>query len=286
VKQAQLAINSVSTGGKDLEERLAAYRSAGFANVEFCLPHVMDYLKQGHSVGDARRLLDQFGLRCIGGFEGSVACFGDPAGNGSVIANAELLAELGGSVLVVGTDGPQDVGAARDPLGRMAEVFAALARKVRATGVTLCIEFNWSPIVKSLRTAVEIARRSGASNVGVLFDPAHYHCTPTKFEMLTAESVPFIRHVHVDDMRDKPGELSHCNADRQLPGEGHLDLRMLFGAIERHGYRGYFSIEMFSDVLWAMPPTQAAKRMFDSLQPLCDEGAQAATTDAGQRNAH
>src|ERR1043166_3737531 len=218
MKQSQLAINSVSTCGKNPEQRLSAYRSAGFTNVEFCLPHV----KQGHTVAEVCRLPERYNLRCIGGFEGCVTCFGDPKANDGIVENAKLLRELGATMLVVGTDGPAEPGKDPDPLGRMADVFADLSRRIEATGVTLCIEFNWSPIVKSIRTAVEIARRTGANNVGGLFDPAHYHCTPTKFEMITRESVPFIRHVHVDDMRDKPAELSNCNADRVLPGKGHL----------------------------------------------------------------
>jgi hypothetical protein len=72
-----------------------------------------------------------------------------------------------------------------------------------------------------------VARRTGEDNVGVLFDAAHYHCTPTKFDQIDAENTPLVRHVHVDDMQDKPGELSHCNSDRVLPGEGCLDLPAL-----------------------------------------------------------
>ncbi len=156
-------------------------------------------------------------------------------------------------------------------LGELAGIFSELAGQIQDTGVNLCIEFNWSPIVKSLRTAAEIARRSGMNNVGVLFDPAHYHCTPTKFDQLNAENIALIKHVHVDDMRDKPGELSNCNSDRALPGKGCLELAALMGQIEKHGYRGYFSIEMFSDELWQMPVTQAAALMYDSLLPLCED---------------
>jgi len=181
-----------------------------------------------------------------------------------------LLEQLGARVLVVGTDGPNAGEEVADPLGELAAAFAEMGEAIRDTGVQLCIEFNWSPFVKSLRTAVEVARRSGASNVGVLFDPAHYHCTPSKFEQLTRESVPFIKHVHVDDMRDKPGEVSNCNSDRVLPGEGCLDLKALFGRLEEFGYTGFFSIEMFSDELWNLPAEDAAKAMFDSLLPLCD----------------
>ena len=274
MKRHQLAINSVSTSGDSLEERLDAYGEAGFTNVEFQLGHVKSYLAQGNSAGDARRLLDARGLRCIGGFECGLEAFSPEEqrtkNHALLVENARLIAELGGTNLVLGTDGPAGGNAVPDPLGALADAFAEVAEKIADTGVGLCIEFNWSPLVKSLRTAAEVARRSGARNVGVLFDPAHYHCTPSKFEQITAESVALIRHVHVDDMNDKPGELSNCNSDRALPGDGCLDLRALFGQIERHGYTGYFSIEMFSDALWALPPREAARQMYESLLPLCD----------------
>lgn len=272
MKKSQLAINSVSTRGT-LEENLAAYTAAGFPNVEFVLGPVKEYVTQ-HGVGAMRRLLDTHKLQCIGGFECVLECFSPPEqrerNHALIVQNARLLAELGGTNLVVGTDGPDNGASVTDPLGAIAEVFAQVGQQINGTGVNLCIEFNWSPIVKSLRAAAEIARRSGAANVGVLFDPAHYHCTPMKFAEINAENVAYIKHVHVDDMRDKPGELSNCNSDRALPGQGCLDLATIFGQIEKHGYGGYFSIEMFSEELWVMPATQAARLMYASLLPLCE----------------
>ena len=185
------------------------------------------------------------------------------------VENARLLATLGGTNMVVGTDGPKD-GPSMDALDGLAEGIRSVADRIAEYGVNILIEFNWSPVVKSLRTASEIVRRSGASNAGVLFDPAHYHCTPTKFDQLTPENVATIKHVHVNDMRDKPGELSDCNSDRELPGSGILDLRAIFGRIEELGYKGDFSIEMFSEELWALPPAEAARQMYQSLLPLCD----------------
>ncbi|HET7559615.1 MAG TPA: sugar phosphate isomerase/epimerase [Limnochordia bacterium] len=272
MKLSQVAINSVSTRG-EFEETLGAYAAAGFKNVEFALGQVKAYLGAGHTRRDVVRLLEGHGLRCIGGFETGVRCFGSEAeieaNHALLAANAELIAELGGAVMVVGTDGPQPNSGVADPMGVIAGAMAQLADRIAATGVTLCIEFNWSPIVKSLRTAVEIARRSGRERVGVLFDPAHYHCTPSKFEQINAASVPYIRHVHIDDMRDKPGEMSDCNADRVLPGEGCLDLGRLIAALERYGYDGYFSIELFNQELWQLPPRAAADQMWRSMAALC-----------------
>jgi 4-hydroxyphenylpyruvate dioxygenase len=272
MKRSQLAINSISTGGANLEERLTAYRAAGFENIEFFLGHIHEYLDSGHTVGDIADLLARTGTAFIGGFIDAVKAFAPEserlANHKFIIDNARLIADLGGGNLVVGTDGP--AGQVDDPTAILAATFAELAAQIPPE-VNLLIEFNWGPIVKSLSHAADIARRSGAPNVGVLFDPAHYHCTPTKFDQLTPENVALIKHVHVNDMRDKPGELSNCNADRVLPGEGILNLSAIFGRIEECGYRGLFSIEMFDDDLIALPVAEAAARLYAGILPLCDK---------------
>ncbi len=263
----QLAINSVSTRHADLEEALAAYASAGFRNVEFVLPLVHEWLGTGHTVADVRRLLERHDLRAIGGFHIHVACFGDAeaqrANHATHLRNAALIHELGGGTLVVGTDGPDK--RSMEALETVAETFGALARQIEDLDVELALEFNWSPLVKSLRSAVHVAEKVNHPQVGVLFDPAHFHTTPTKLEDLRAETVRWIKHVHLNDMRDKPGDLSDCNADRVLPGEGILDLRAMIDRLEQHGYDGFFSIEMFNEDLWRLPATEAAHQCYRSL---------------------
>jgi len=268
---SQLAINSVSTRHGCLEEALSAYADAGFRNVEFVLPHVKGWMAQGHAVDDVKALLASHGLRAIGGFEAGVECFSVPdrqaANHALHLENARLIHELGGGTLVVGTDGPPQP--SLDALDVVAETFRRLAKQIEGLSVNIAIEFNWSPLIKSLRSAVLVAEKVGHPQIGVLFDPAHYHTTVTKFEHLTARAVRWIKHVHLDDMRDKPGELSHCNSDRVLPGEGILDLRAIIGKLEEHGYAGFYSIEMFNDDLWALPAAEAARRCYRSLLPLC-----------------
>ena len=272
MKKEQIAINTVSLRGT-FEEILSASAEAGFRKVEFPLSQVKEHLARGKSVADARALIERLGLRCIGGFDCGVVCFG-PAdkraeNHARVEASARMISGLGGSNMVVGTDGPQDLSKTADVIGDIARVFAEVAARVKPLGVTLCVEFNWSPVVKSMRTACEVARRSGAANVGVIFDPAHYHCTPSKLDQINAENVRFVRHVHVNDMRDKPGELSNCNSDRVLPGDGCLDVKGLIKALEKHGYKGDFAIELFNEELWATPPAKAAKLMYERMAALC-----------------
>lgn len=272
MKIEQLAINAVSTRHADFIECLDAYAAAGFKHIEFPLWEVKKFIADGHTVADARKELDARGVDCIGGWEMPVLSFGSAkdtkANRDLLLANAQLLCELGGTGMVCGTDGPGEGQTCEDVLAVLVDGFGAAADLIAPTGVTILLEFNWSPIVKSFRTAADIVRRAGRDNLGVVFDPCHYHCTPSKFEQLTPENVATIRHIHVDNMADKPGELS-CDGDRVLPGAGGcLDLKAIFARIEEFGYDGYFSIEMFSEELWAMPAAQAARKMYDSLLTL------------------
>jgi 2-keto-myo-inositol isomerase len=267
----QLAINSITTRQADLPEALEAYAAAGFRQVEVHLPLVHAWLDAGHSTGDVRALLERSGLRCIGGFQAAVECFSTQlaqrTNHALHLRNARILHDLGGGTLVVGTDGPPNPALA--DLEPVAATFATLLAAMDGLDVTVCVEFNWSPLVRSLASAVRLCELVNHPRLGVLFDPAHYHTTVTKFDDLTAENIRWIRHVHVDDMAAKPGDLSNCNSDRVLPGSGILDLPAIFGRLEAHGYAGSFSIEMFSDELWNLPAAEAARRCYQSLLPLC-----------------
>ncbi len=271
MQRTQLSINSVSTTHSGLEEALAAYASAGFQQVEFVMPLIKDYIAHGHTIDDVRALLARNHLRSIGGFETHVVCFGTPderhVNLDLLVNNAQLIHELGGGTMVVGTDGPTHISLAS--LDQIALSLHELAERIEGLQVNIALEFNWSPVVKSLQSAALVMNKVQHAQVGILFDPAHYYTTVTKFEHLTAETVPLIKHVHLDDMRDKPGELSNCNSDRVLPGQGILNLPAIIARLEQLGYGGFYSIEMFNDELWQVPVTEAAVLCYNSLLPLC-----------------
>lgn len=264
MKRSQIALNTISLRG-EFKDIVAAVAEAGFSHIEFPLWGVED------TPETVKQMLNDYNLNCIGGFQTCITAAPDAEANAPILKNAQWLSTVGNgrTTLVAGTDTPLTDLA--DPIASYAQTVGELAQKIAPFDVNLAIEFNWGA-VKTLAMAAEIARQSGAPNAGVLFDPAHFYCTPTKFVDLTPENVALIKHVHVDNMRRKPAEISDCNSDRTLPDDpsGILDLKELFGQIESHGYTSLFSIEMFSDELWAMSPREAAKRMFDSLMPLCE----------------
>jgi sugar phosphate isomerase/epimerase len=272
MKAEQLAINSQCTFHWDLEEALDAYAAAGFKYVEPHLNLIQDWLADGHTVDETRDLFESRDLRVVASSQLEVMCFGSPDARISNLkanaANAELIRELGADKIIVGTDGPEQI--ALKELDAVARAVWNLAEFTEDLGVDIVIEFNWSPIVKSLQSAVRISEIADRPRVGVLFDTAHYHVTPTKLSDINEESVRWIKHVHLNDMPDTPADLTHRDFDRVLPGEGVLDLPQIISALEGGGYEGYFSIEMFSAELWELPTKEAARRCYESLLPLCE----------------
>lgn len=272
MKAQQLTINSQCTFHWNLEEAADAYAAAGFRNVEPHLNLVKDWLEDGHTVDEARELFESHGLRVVASSQLEVMSFGSPdARISNLRANAEnarLIRELGADKMIVGTDGPEQNSV--EALDAIADATRKLAELTEDFGVDIAIEFNWSPIVKSLQSAVRVAERADHPRVGVLFDTAHYHVTPTKLQDVNERSVGFIKHVHLNDMPDTPADLTHRDDDRVLPGVGVLDLPKIIGTLEENGYDGFFSIEMFSQDLWRLPTKEAARRCYESLLPLCE----------------
>lgn len=271
MKTSQIAINAVSTRHKTLEDALQAYSAAGFRLVEFPLGQIKQWLKASpdRTVQDAKALLGKFGLTSIGGFEAGLVCFGSAEDKKKnfelLVGNGKLIADLGGGTMIIGTDGDDKNNL--DTLKAIGKQVRELALAIPPS-VKLGVEFNWSPVVKSVRSAMIVTEEACHGRVGILFDPAHYHCTPSKFEDLTERVVKHIVHVHVDDMLDKPGDRSNCNADRVLPGEGIIDLPRIFGLFDELGYDGAYSIEMFNDDLWAMDVNEAARRCYAAMARL------------------
>ena len=272
MKAEKLTINSQCTFHWNLEEALDAYAAAGFRNVEPHLNLVKDWLDDGHTVDQTRELFASRGLSVVASSQLEVACFGSPDARifnlKANAANAALIRELGADKMIVGTDGPEQVSV--EALDTVADAARNLAEFTEDLGVDIAIEFNWSPLVRSLQSAVRVAEIADHPRVGVLFDTAHYHVTPTKLGDINANSVGYIKHVHLNDMPDKPADLTHKDSDRVLPGEGVLDLPGIIAALEDNGYEGFFSIELFNEDLWRLPTKESARRCYESLVQLCD----------------
>jgi sugar phosphate isomerase/epimerase len=153
-------------------------------------------------------------------------------------------------------------------LDEAADALAGLCDRAADHGLLVHVEFlPWSRI-PDLATAWEIVRRADRPNAGVAVDAWHWARTAPSCDLETLRTIPGAKLLAVQ-LDDAPAEtepdLMHATLhDRLLPGEGAIDLEKLVAALHQIGAVAPFGVEVFSDELQALAPTEVAQRAADA----------------------
>jgi sugar phosphate isomerase/epimerase len=267
----KLAINPATTMPASFEQDVEAYADAGFRAMEIWLGKVDAYLEEGHRLEQARALLDDNGLTAVGACFSALTFGGDEEQNAlhALRGRLEMCQALGAPALVVlpGVAGPAG---SLDSYDVAAEGLARCGELAEPYGVSLAIEFlKGSDFVGSLRTATDVARRTGRENVGVLFDTFHFYTGISKMADIARMESGELLLVHLNDCPDVPREAA-TDKMRVLPGDGIFPLAEMLGAIRDIGYDGYVSLEVFSDELWKRDPAEAARLGLERTTPFLE----------------
>jgi sugar phosphate isomerase/epimerase len=123
------------------------------------------------------------------------------------------------------------------------------------------ILMNNNTFICTLKEAVMLIDAVQRDNFGLCLDLWHVWQEPLIEEQIQALG-DRIFGVHISDW---PPEQPRCLGDRRLPGEGCIPLSRLFHAIEKTGYKGAYSLEIFSeptlpDSLWNQDPEEVIER--------------------------
>lgn len=167
---------------------------------------------------------------------------------------AEITVELGAGMLFLtsgrgGEDERRDAGWAR-----AADAIGDIAGYAQALGLECVLEPLQrveSNLVNDAADAARMLRDVGASNLGVALDTvaaAVAGDTVDDYFSLLGEKV---RHVHLID-GTPAGHLAW--------GEGRLPLAEILAALDRYGYQGHATIELFGDGHYALDPRDAVER--------------------------
>jgi sugar phosphate isomerase/epimerase len=73
--------------------------------------------------------------------------------------------------------------------------------------------------------------------------------------------------VHLNDTKaeEAPNEI-HVLSSRTMPGEGKLKVADWVRKLTEHSFEGYFSLELFDEIIWSMDPDAAAALCWNNLQ--------------------
>jgi len=153
------------------------------------------------------------------------------------------------------------------------QAYRDLARHAADVGVRVMFEplgpvlMNTDTFVCTLYRAMDLIETVDHDVFGLALDSWHVWDEPDLAKRIVAAG-DRIFGVHISDFpRDEPRGF----ADRLVPGDGRIDFRRFFGAVEAAGFSGPLALEIFSsteypDSLWRADPYEVVVKGRDAIE--------------------
>jgi sugar phosphate isomerase/epimerase len=243
-------------------ERCRAAADAGFAGIGLHAADLPRTVAAGLDADAMRAVLADTGLRLV-----EIEFLGGWAVDGpdlDLVAGIEAVADaFGGRHVSTGEFRPAPDGGL--DLDAAAARLSALADRLDRRGLLVALEaFPWSALPDA-GTALELLRRAGAGNTGLMIDVWHFYNGGAEPELLAGCPAGTVAAVQLNDgPRVHEDFLRHARARRRLPGEGELDVTGLIRAVRDTGFDGPWCVEVNTPEHNAQPVAEAAKRAADA----------------------
>ena len=150
-----------------------------------------------------------------------------------------------------------------EPVGfeELAEGVGALCRDAARRGLAVGLEPIAGTGFPDLATTDRLARASGESNCGLLFDPTHWsNAGSTVDDIRALEPGRIVGFQFCDITTSRPRDPAHGMFWRDLPGEGDLPLREVTQAVLANNPALTVELEALTPELRDLPPEQGAAR--------------------------
>jgi len=239
-------IATISVNGP-LRTKLRAIADAGFEHVEI---FESDLLTSAEPVSVIGAMMRDLGLTCVAfqpfrDFEGMPASL-----RSRVFDRAErkfdLLQDLGTDLMLVSSNLSPEALADR---GRIVDDFRELGDRAAARGLRIGYEaLAWARHVRDHRDAWEIVRQVDHRAVGLVLDAFSSLAPGIPIASLDAIRREKLFHVQIADAPKLAMDpLSWSRHFRCMPGQGDLPIVEYVSALQRLGYDGVLSLEIFND---------------------------------------
>jgi 2-keto-myo-inositol isomerase len=246
----------------DLETDVMATAYARLRALELWAGKIEPYLAR-HSLADLKALLDDNGVApmSINSLE-FISFRGDeyPQIKARCRALCQTAKAVGcPTVVVVPSPTPSRETTWDEIVDEHVAVLRDLGAIAAEFGVRLSFEllgFGWCS-VRTPRGAWEIVQKTGRDNVGLVVDCAHVYGGGGLYDEIDALDPAHVFTFHLDDLEDLPKE-AITDAKRLLPGLGVIPLDDICRRLQRLGYNGDCSVELFRPEYWEWNPRELA----------------------------
>ena len=269
-------VNTITLAGS-LEDKLRAVRDAGFAQIVLSAQDIV-----GHPGGEAAALaalrasgLRPAGLQVLRDFEGLEGHLHDYKVD---VAKSmlDMCRATGARLLLVSSSTSSH--SSGEP-GRLVRDLCKLATLAVPYGVRVAYEaLSWGRHVNEPLQAWDLVAEADRANLGLMLDSFHLMAAKTSLDALEEIVAGKIFLVQLSDFmwqenRSRAERIATATHFRVFPGEGMHGAEVigLVRKLDRIGYRGDYSFEVFNDDYMQLPPAVVAARARRSVKWITDQ---------------
>ncbi len=277
----QLAINGATTMTADLETDISSAAAAGFELVELRSNKLYEHLKT-HTVEDLKRLLDENNIKVLSINTLEHITWRSDEDRAAILEECRTLAEIAAAIecpYILSVPGALRQGPKTDEetIEESVAMLNELADIAEPFGIKIGFEFlgEANNSVQTLDLGKKIVDLVGRESVGNVIDTYHFYAGGSSFEALEELDPRKLFIFHINDAEDLPkAELN--DSKRLYPGLGILPIREMKAVLDKIGYDGPASIEIFRPEYWEKDPIVGAKEAKEAAERTLSLGSFAA----------
>ena len=263
------SLNSSTIKPTPIVRKIEIAAEVGYAGIELWHADIDLFLESGGTLAELRRVVEASGLAVPTSIMLKGWCEPDgpeyDAGIEECKRRLGQAAAVGAKHVIAGPPhGAVDFELAGQRYGELVDL--GLSFGVRPTMEYL----GFAQDVNTIAAAIDIMRRSGHSEATIVLDPFHDFRGGGGHEAILELKAEQVAMCHFDDAPATPPADGQRDPDRVMPGEGIIDLPRVLSHLRTIGYRGWISLELFREDLWAQDPLEVARRGLVVMQQICE----------------
>jgi sugar phosphate isomerase/epimerase len=254
-----------------LIKELEVASAAGFQHCEIWVPTLEAYLKSGGTLSDAKKRIDDLGIKIQNAIGFAQWIVDDEAtrkqGLEQMKREMDMLAQLG----CFRTAAPP-MGATKEAgldLRRAAERYRAILDLGVSTGVTPQLEmWGHSKNLNRVADVLFVAAEAGQPNAKLLLDVFHIYKGESSIDCLHLVGENSIDVFHVNDYVTSIKPTSITDGDRIYAGDGEAPIKEIIKRLKPSEKPVILSLELFNKELWAQDPLKVAKTGLEKMKKM------------------
>lgn len=248
----------------DLETDIRSAGTAGFELVELRSNKLYDYLEM-HSVDDLKVLLAETGVGVLSINTLEHITWRSDEDYAAIKAECEKLSVISAAIgcpYVLSVPGSLRQGpkSEQEIVDESVRVLNELADIAEPHGIKIGFEFlgEAGNSVTTLDLGSRIVDLVGRDGVGNVIDTYHFYAGNSSWESLESLDPKKLFIFHINDAEDLPKDLLN-DSKRLYPGLGILPVARMKETLNKIGYDGPASVEIFRPEYWEQDPYEVAK---------------------------